>query len=668
MPDMDFDSDAMLAFFGQMGKEIDNFKVKIVSLNEAGSAMKKMTDHTEQFGQTIQRHVRGSMRGMEDGLAGLVGSAGGVVKLALIIGGIGKALDHFAVGELHTRNFAINTGFATDSLKKMRVQLSAAGIDANEAAQGIGSIGAKLQDVLALQETSSFYKALQASEPAMAENVRQLMNAGKQQEALNYLQEKFNNGGERFKSWLPTVTGISRAAWEAQKQSMEGLIMPWQQLDGDAAKYHKTMVNLGTIFDGVWTSVTNTVLEGIVKLTGSEGLEGLNEKAHKFADNFKTYFDNSVIPKLKETFEEAKAIIDWFNKQGTIRDFGQGGRLRPEEFIRRQNEDEQNKNFSPWDWLKKQLGVGGEDGDGATLPKNAKPRSFSPDSVIDVQKDSNRSLQDMRDLIQKWDDQIQGGVGAVPGGGAGGGGGGAGGAGGGGGSGEASPGGPAGLNDEGGKKIDPETMRQAEILGRAGDVAGLQKLFSQKGYRMSGPACGMVAAGYVKSAGYKPPTGAAIATSWHKWGEKLNPDDINAPNHPFGSMVSTYFHGRYGGTQGQILAPGQTGGHVMTIVPGSYNKADGTAIFADQYGARRRKLTDMDTRFAGASTVAAVEASHGDRDKIDRALGAKAASSPWNASLNVNLKNVPEGVKTDAGMGGVFNTLKINRSNQFAYE
>jgi hypothetical protein len=541
----------------------------------------------------------------------------------------------------------------------MRVQLSAAGIDANEAAQGIGSIGAKLQDVLALQETSSFYKALQASEPAMAENVRQLMNAGKQQEAMNYLQEKFNKGGERFKAWLPTVTGISRAAWEAQAQGMEGLIMPWKELDGDAAKYHKTMVNLGTIFDGVWNSVTNTVLEGIVKLTGSEGLEGLNEKAHKFADNFKTWFDNSVIPTLKETFQEAKDIIEWFNKQAQTRDPGQGFRLRPEEFIRRQNEDEKDKNFSPWDWMKKQLGVG-----------DASAKSgVDQNSIIVVKKDSNKSLQDMRDIIQKWDDQVSGGVGAagVPGAGVSAPGGGGGG-GGGGGSAAASPGGPAALNDEGGKKIDPDTMRQAEILGRAGDVAGLQKLFSQRGYRMSGPACGMVASGYVKSAGYKPPTGSAIATSWHKWGEKLDPNDINAPNHPFGSMVSTYFHGRYGGTQGQVLAPGQTGGHVMTIVPGSYNEKDGTAIFADQYGARRRKLTDMDTRFAGKTAVDAVQAQQQDRTKIDNALGAKNSGSPWNAQLNVNLNNVPEGVKANTEMGGVFNTLKLNKSNQLAYE
>ena len=43
MADNDFDSDAMLAFFGQMGKGIDELKTKVTNLNQAGDAMKKMT-------------------------------------------------------------------------------------------------------------------------------------------------------------------------------------------------------------------------------------------------------------------------------------------------------------------------------------------------------------------------------------------------------------------------------------------------------------------------------------------------------------------------------------------------------------------------------------------------------------------------------------------------
>src|SRR6188508_641570 len=303
----DFDSDAMLAFFGQMGKEVDGLKTRITSLSEAGSAMKKMTDETERFGQTIQRHTRGAMRGMEGAASHLATVIGGAGGLAAMFVGAAKSLDAFAVGALQNRNFAINTGFAGEALKKMRLQMSAAGISANEASQGIGNIGAKLQEVLALQETSGFYRSLQASSPALAEQVRQLMNAGDQQGALNVLQEAYNNGGERFKAWLPTVTGMTRAQWEAQRYGMEGLIKPWTFLTSDSEKYHKMMVNLETIFDGVWKDMSATVLEGILKLTGTDGLDGLNMKAKKFAESFKEYFDGPVMDTLRTTYQEAKA-------------------------------------------------------------------------------------------------------------------------------------------------------------------------------------------------------------------------------------------------------------------------------------------------------------------------------------------------------------------------
>ncbi|UPT99210.1 hypothetical protein J4G48_0014660 [Bradyrhizobium barranii subsp. apii] len=170
------------------------------------------------------------------------------------------------------------------------------------------------------------------------------------------------------------------------------------------------------------------------------------------------------------------------------------------------------------------------------------------------------------------------------------------------------PGGNAQLNDESGKPIDAQTMKQAESLGRSGDTAGLQRLFAQKGYRMSGPACGIVASAYVKSAGFKPPPGGAIATNWRDWGQATGAGDINKEGRPFGSMIGTYRDRRYGGALGTPLAKGQTGGHVMNIVPGTYDPKTGTAMFADQYGVRRRSLKGMDLRYAGDEAVQAAQA------------------------------------------------------------
>jgi hypothetical protein len=173
------------------------------------------------------------------------------------------------------------------------------------------------------------------------------------------------------------------------------------------------------------------------------------------------------------------------------------------------------------------------------------------------------------------------------------------------------PTGSTGLADENGQPIDRDTMAQAEALGRRGDTAGLQQLFAKRGFHMSGPACGIVASKYARAAGFAPPEGGAVATNWHKWGEQTTGAGINEPNRPFGSLVATYYHGRYLGKQGQVLGPGELGGHVMHAVPGTYDPHTNTAMFVDQYGARRRNLNDMDVRFAGSAAVAAVAARRG---------------------------------------------------------
>jgi hypothetical protein len=361
---------------------------------------------------------------MDQAAAGLARTLMGAGGLALSFAGVAKALDAFAVGELRIKNFATNTGFTVDSVKNLRVQLSAAGIDASEAGSGIASIGAKLQEVLALQETSSFYRSLQASSPALAEQVRLLMNAGKQQEALNVLQEAYNHGGERFKAWLPTVTGYSKAAFEAGIVGMKGLIEPWKFNDDKAKEYHKTMVNLDTITTSLWTDMSYTMLEGINKMVGSEGILKLNDKAREFAEKFRSFFNTYVMPTLATTGEEFQKIsagvdaIDKFlskwlgkSKEGEEEKPVTTGTVstkvlrgigvlpdpdRPAQPVWEKEGPAQSGGW--WEWIKKQMSMevqAGEVKPGDTLLQQ---------DTEETEKDSNKLLKDIRDTFQKWDD------------------------------------------------------------------------------------------------------------------------------------------------------------------------------------------------------------------------------------------------------------------------
>jgi hypothetical protein len=210
-------------------------------------------------------------------------------------------------------------------------------------------------------------------------------------------------------------------------------------------------------------------------------------------------------------------------------------------------------------------------------------------------------------------------------------------------------------------------MKDVEKLGRQGDVSGLQSLFAKRGYRMSGPACGIIASKYVESAGFKPAASGAIASSWHKWGEKLKPEDVNVPGHPFGSMVGTYWHRRYGGDKNEILAPGQTGGHVMTIIPGSYDAKSGTVDVVDQYGYShgKRSVSDLDVRFAGSEAVAAAAAKRGeDRSSVDASAGPKSVRTvkvDINGKLTADV-DAPKGANVKVEGGGAFNKTEMNRT------
>jgi hypothetical protein len=443
----DFDSDAMLAFIGQMGKEVDNLKTKIAGLNEAGGkGMGNLADQTDRFGKTLQRYATGSVKTMDAAVAGLTKTLVGAGGLALGMAGVAKAFDAFAVGELKIKNFAINTGFSVDTIKNLRVQLSAAGVDAGSASQGIASIGSKLQEVLALQETSPFYKTLQASEPAMAEHIRLLMNAGKQQEALNYLQKRYNEGGERFKAWLPTATGMSRAAFEAGKVGMQGLIAPWKFNDDEAAKYHKTMTNLETIGTGVWTRMTYTMLESINKMIGGEeGMKALNKSAEEFAAGFKNFFNTYVLETLKTTKQEFGWVVDAIAKVdeyinsliGDDKDKEGGGdstgklmqMFRRKMGLVRPGEVDGRAYTPPpastppaasgaeqgggiWNWIKKNISFTSEAA-ASTLPPGTMPGLQK--EVLETDKESAKMLADVRDVLQKWD-QLREGVTAGAGG------------------------------------------------------------------------------------------------------------------------------------------------------------------------------------------------------------------------------------------------------------
>jgi hypothetical protein len=186
--------------------------------------------------------------------------------------------------------------------------------------------------------------------------------------------------------------------------------------------------------------------------------------------------------------------------------------------------------------------------------------------------------------------------GAGPGGGGGGGGGGgpsgSPGRGGGGG-----PGGGGAVMDQSGKAVDPETVADLSKLAAKRDTQGMRSLMQQRGYRVDSAWCGDVTRAMVGGSGFAVPKGYAVASNWRGIGTHAEAGAINDPGRELGSIVASKTN----------VPIGQTGGHVMTVVPGSYNPKDGTAEVIDTGGRRRRSLRGFELRDLPRS-VAAQEA------------------------------------------------------------
>jgi len=154
------------------------------------------------------------------------------------------------------------------------------------------------------------------------------------------------------------------------------------------------------------------------------------------------------------------------------------------------------------------------------------------------------------------------------------------------------------LTDQSGKGVDMGTVSDLSKLAAQGNTSGMRQLMQQRGYRVDSKWCGDLARVMVGGSGFSVPKGYAIGSQWRAWGEHAEPSDINAPDRPMGSMVASKTN----------VPIGQTGGHVMTVVPGTYDAKTGTAEVIDTGGRRRRSLRGFEVRYAGAEAVAQAEA------------------------------------------------------------
>ena len=143
-----------------------------------------------------------------------------------------------------------------------------------------------------------------------------------------------------------------------------------------------------------------------------------------------------------------------------------------------------------------------------------------------------------------------------------------------------------GVVDQSGKTVDPETVAGLRQLAESGNTRGMQAFMASRGYRVDSAWCGDLTRALVGGSGYSVPKGYPVASTWRSIGTHAEGEDINKPGAIFGSIVASKTN----------VPIGSTGGHVATVVPGTYNPRNNTAIVVDTHGRWRRSLSGFELR------------------------------------------------------------------------
>jgi hypothetical protein len=368
----------MLSFLSELTKKFADLKKEMVSVgDQSGIGLHKASDETDRFGKTVELHTK-HIEGMKNETAGLVGLLRGPVGIVGLLAGAGQAMASFSQSQLQLRNFATDVGISASAIQRMRVQLSAAGIDAKTADQQISALTSKLDSIKTLTTASPVYKDIAANDPILAKQLLDAERVGNRLKSIQLIQEKLNEpGAPRSKLYLQDKLGINASTAQALGKDTKGLVMPWVYDEKVLEKANKDWTNLTTTMSNVWGYT----------------LMGMVGQTNEFVENTK---------------REIRALREFFKQDIT----GPKGILPSTEEIKglfSSGNNTFNERFGEWG-----------DADEGALPKNARPRSFSAEGTqkdeLELQKDSNKTLQDIRDLLGGDKEGIWGGGGSRGGG------------------------------------------------------------------------------------------------------------------------------------------------------------------------------------------------------------------------------------------------------------
>lgn len=131
--------------------------------------------------------------------------------------------------------------------------------------------------------------------------------------------------------------------------------------------------------------------------------------------------------------------------------------------------------------------------------------------------------------------------------------------------------------DSTGKVIGSKLQSQLVAMAKAGDRQGIRQALAAHGYHGDSADCAEFAQAVAEGGGIAgmPKSSYTMASNWQNWGTVASGEDVNAKDGRLGEFMAVSKVHTYGAGRGAPLYPGQQGGHIMPVVPGSYNPKTG---------------------------------------------------------------------------------------------
>jgi hypothetical protein len=383
----DLDGEGTLAFIKELTKSVADLNKEIGKTGEqAGTGVRKGTEETEKFGKTVERHTH-HLEGMNLSMGRLGGLVRGFGAGAALATGAFQAMQAHVTQGLNLRNLSTDLGISAQAINRLRIQLSAAGVDSKVADSQISTLMGKLDELRTLETASSVYKDLAANDPKFAAALLNAEKYGDRLQAIALIQEKLGRTNEpRSTLYTQGVLGLNPSTSAALNKDFKGRLIELRTYsEAELEEFNVFVTNMSTVTKNAWGGAMQYSVEStneMIRNTKGE-IEGLK--------NF-----------YNRTFENGgplsnEKVIEFFSNFFSV------GKAKAEEH--RQEQLKFNERWEGESDFKDRFGTWGDTQDEGALPLNAAPTSLTREALahdeLDVEKSSNSVLRDIFNALDE---------------------------------------------------------------------------------------------------------------------------------------------------------------------------------------------------------------------------------------------------------------------------